>query len=239
MSRRDESAGRMPNPSQYFLEWNSEAKTFCYYSTESEQKENLPLPLRFMALKMMLTVTGYNKERQQGIYANEVTDTRYEELRVAYRDNAVIGKGLYSSIKHLVRDAGGHYTRSIYAMTTKGVIVNIRLRGNQMMAFKEIEKFGKRYEDEWIQVSEFETRTYEEPNGELKEYTVPIFSFAGTLSPADELKTEKNFQIVKQYFISKQYTAAPPQHAAPAQEGERIPYAAGVTPMGDDDDLPF
>jgi hypothetical protein len=241
MSRHDETIGRMPNPSQYYLEWNSEEKTFCYYSKETEQRVPFKLPFQFIALKFMNTVTGYDDQRKQGIYANEVADTRYEELRVAYRDNSPIAKGLYSQIKDYVKGAGGQFPRSIYAMTGKGIIVNIKLRGGQMINFSEIEKHGNRWKDEWIQVNEFETKKYESSGGEIKEYTVPIFRFGGTLNGTAEATVEKQYQVVKQYFLSRQQAPASQTYAAaPAQPSAYMPQTAGGDfQQRDDDDLPF
>jgi len=235
MSRHDETIGRMPNPSQFFLEWNNEKQSFCYYSKDTEERIAFPLPFKFVALKFASTITGYDEVQKKGIYANEVIDTRYEHFRVAYRDGGIIGSGLYADIKDELKSAGGRFTKSIYAMTPKGVVVNIRIKGSAMISFGAIEKFGGRWKDEYIQVSQFETREHEgEP------YTVPIFTFAGTLSPADAKKADDAYKLVKEYFNSKPAQASnarPAQQHPAATPAPQVP--AAIAANDNDDDLPF
>lgn len=238
MSRHDESIGRMPNPSQFFLEWNSELKSFCYYSSEKAERIPFDLPFRFLALKFMNCVSGYDDQRGLRVYSNEVSDTRKEHFRVSYSDGSNIATGIYSDIKDDVNACGGRFTRSIYAITQKGAIINIRLRGGQMINFGAIEKFGNRWQDEWIQVSTYETRTH----GEDKQYTVPVFGFGGTVSATDSLKADNAYKLVKAYFQSK--PAGSTTSTAPAQRPfqQSTPAAAAPTIFasdGDDDDLPF
>lgn len=240
MSRHDESIGRIPNPSQYYLEWNIQKNSFCYYSAEKEERIPFPLPFKFLALKFLNTITGFDEHTKQGLYANEVTDTRLEHFKVCRRDGSVVATGLYNSIKDQVEAAGGKFTRSIYAITAKGVIVNVRLRGSQMFNFSVIEKHGNRWRDEWLQVATFDTKTHGEGE-QAKIYTVPVFSFAGTLSPQDVNAADQAYKLVKDYFDSKpafsqRQSTAPqsaPQISIPGPV--TIPFAS----TGNDDDLPF
>lgn len=236
-SRHDESIGRMPNPCEYFLEWNSELSSFAYYSANDQKRLPFPLPFRFLALKFMNSVQGYDKHRQQGVYSNEVTDTRMEHFRVSYRDGSTLATGLYSDIKDDIKAAGGHFTRSIYAMTPKGTVVNIALRGGQMVNFGAIEKFGNRWRDEWIQVSEFQEKVYDD-----KPYSLPVFSFGGTLATPDLRKADNAYKLVRTYFDSKSSrpTEHRPAQARPSQPAAMAPAPSGLfAPDGDDDDLPF
>lgn len=238
MSRHEESIGRMPNPSQYFLEWDSEKNCFCYYSKEEQERKPFPLPFKFLALKFMNTITGFNEDTKQGIYANEVSDTRIEHFRVSYRDGSSLASGLYSDIKDEVNHFGGRFTRSIYAITPKGKIANIRIKGGQMLNFGVIEKFGNRWRDEWIEVKSYETKI--NPHSE-REYTIPVFSFGGGLQQSDAVKADKAYELIKAYFNSK--SSGPNNNSRPAQQKP----AAQSAPIGsstiftpnDDDDLPF
>ncbi|SDG72773.1 hypothetical protein SAMN04487996_12292 [Dyadobacter soli] len=236
MSRHDESIGRMPNPSQFYLEWNSEKSSFCYYSTEEQGRIPFDLPFRFLALKFMNTITGWDSNARKQIYSNEISDTRMEHFRVAYRDGSTIATGLYSDIKDDLVAVGGRFTRSIYAMTPKGAIANIKLTGGQMFNFGEIEKYGNRWQDEWIQVASFETKQ----NRENKDYTIPVFTFGGTIQPNDSIKADTAYGIIKAYFNSKSASPAPRPVAPRAQYA---PAAAAIpsslASSSDDDDLPF
>lgn len=248
MSRHDETIGRMPNPTEYFLEWNAEQKTFCYWSKDESETKPFPLPFTFLALKFVNSITGFNEGTKQGIFSNEVTDTRYEHFRVSFRDGSFLASGLYADIKDEVKAAGGKYTRSIYAMTPKGAIINVRLKGAQMVNFSSIEKYGNRWQDEFIQVAAFETKIYKEGEKET-EYTVPKFSFGGSLTPDHEKKAGKAYDLIIQYFNSKPAQSASQANTRPAQQ----PAAAASMPVSsnvfagklaagqadDNDDLPF
>lgn len=235
MSRHDETMGVAPNPSQYYLEWNSEQSAFCYWDKESETRQPMKLPFRFLALKFANSVAGFDDSRQQGIYSNEVIDTRTEPLHVQYRrkdpaDYAeTIAQGLYGHIKNTVKASGGHFARSIYAMSPKGVIINIRIKGSQIIQFGAIEKYGKRWQDEWIVVGSAETREFDS-----KPYTVPVFTFGGTVNVIDNDRAKEAYAIVKNYFDSKHPVATPATHQ-PSPQPEPQPAWANIA----DDDLPF
>lgn len=241
MSRYGETSGPVPNPSQYYLEWNSELNSFSYWKKEEGedgQRIAYPLPFRFAALKFMSAISGYDKNRSQGIYSNEVADTRYETFRVLYRDGTPLAQGLYSQIKDQVKMAGGHFVKSIYAVTTKGAIVNIKIKGGQMINFGIIEKFGLRYEDEWIEVSEFESKVDKDD----RPYSLPVFKFSQSFDDRAIEATARAAKIVQHYLSSK----APVHHVSPpvAQTAPSVRMPEPTTSFtvmndGDDDDLPF
>ncbi len=242
MSRYGESSGPVPNPCDYYLEWNSALNSFSYWKKGEDQEQGqripYPMPFRFAMLKSVFSISGYDENRRQGLYSNEVVDTRTEPFRVFYRDNSPCAHGIYSQIKDHVKSRGGHFVRSIYAMTPLGTIVNIKIKGGQMINFGVIEKFGLRFEDEWIEVSSFE----EKQDKEGKPYSLPLFEFNGSFTPRDIEFTDKAIRIVKHYFNSKA-----PVHATTAP-GSSVASAKMPTPAQQaymdweqigDDDLPF
>jgi hypothetical protein len=246
MSRYEAPRAPLTNPSQFFLEWNSELQSFSYWKKGDDQEEgkriSYPLPMRFAVLKVMNSITGYDENRRQGIYSNEVSNTSREVLRVLYRDGSPLAQGIYQQIKDYIVNAGGRYTKSIYAVTPKGVIINIRIKGSQMVNFGIIEKFGLRYEDEWIEVASFE----EKVDKEGRPYTVPVFNFGHSFTVADVQLTGRSFHMVKNYFDSKSpvYDGSTTTPAAPVQSPVTMPvssqYASYQTiDEGNDDDLPF
>lgn len=240
MSRTEETTGSVANPSQYYLEWDQKSKNFAYYSKEEGERKPFGEKFRFLALKFANSITGYNERSGKGIFSNEVLNTKLEPFRVMERDGAVIANGIYSEIKDQVKSAGGHFTRSIYAITTKGTIVNIKLKGSAMMAFGELEKYGKRWQKEWIGVTAAETKTFTEKDGTVKEYFVPKFEFAGLLSEADIKKADEAYAMVQDYFRYKQQAYAAPAPAAPVPSSAGSNLAPAMVANNDeDDDLPF
>lgn len=231
--------GAAPNPSQFYLEWNSKESAFCYYDKESEERKPMPLPFRFLALKFVSSVTGYDEARGQRIYSNEVFNTGNEPLSVRYaNDGGLIAQGLYSQIKSTVNAAEGKFTRSIYAMSQKGVIINVKIRGSQISNFGAIEKFGNRWKDEWIVVDSFETKEYTEADGTVKPYTVPVFKFGGAINILDVDRADTAYGIIRNYFDSRRQAAPTPAAvAAVATAATAEPVAAWAAIS--DDDLPF
>jgi|GEM_PF-6197467 len=242
MSRYGETTGPVPNPSQFYLEWNSELNSFSYWKKEEGEDGKriaYPLPFRFAALKFMSSIIGYDENRRQGIYSNEVADTRTEPFRVLYRDGTPLAQGFYSQIKEQVNNAGGRFTKSIYAVTPKGAIVNVKIKGGQMINFGAIEKLGLRYEEEWIVVETFESKV----DKDGKPYSLPIFQLKGSFTQQDIDLTDQAIDIVKHYFNSKApvHLTQVPASSASQKSMVTMPTTNGLADyeMISDDDLPF
>ncbi|MBO9615590.1 MAG: hypothetical protein J7619_23035 [Dyadobacter sp.] len=243
MGRRDESIGQTQNPASCFLEWRSDEGTFSFWDKDSETRVPIDLPLRFLVLKQMIRITGFDEIRQQGIYSNEVKDIRYSPFNVRYQDGTPLAKGLYSEIKPTLKAAMAQYSKSIYAMSEKGELICIRIKGQGLMSWENsIGKGGQRWQDEWVSVADFETREHNR-DGQTETYSVPIFKFDGSLGKDQDEYAEGLYEQIDTYFKfagSAQPEAQQPL-PAPASTVTMPQTAAATLPLTpeDDDDLPF
>lgn len=198
MSRRDEFTKQNTNPAKQFLEWKSDEKAFQYYDKEKQENVKLEPPFKFLTLKEMHTVKGWNDASQSAIFSNEVKFIGSEELTVKSFKGGEIAKGLYKEIKSKILGAGGHYTKSIYAMLEDGTLINFQLKGSAVQQWGEfIEKSWSRLKDEWVEVVEAE----EKQKGSIK-YTVPVFRFNTSLTDEEAKQADEVYDTLELYMKS-------------------------------------
>ena len=196
MSRKDEFKNENPNPSNYFLEWKSELQCFSYYDKEKQERVPVELPFKFLTLKEMQTVKGWNDASESAIFSNEVKYVSTEELNVRSFKGGTIAKGLYKNIRTQIQDAGGHYVKSIYIMTEQGEIWNLQLKGSAVSEWSEFTKKTKsRLGDEWVEVVSAEERK----KGAIK-YTVPVFRFNTSLTNKQGDQADEVYATLKLYM---------------------------------------
>ena len=214
MSRKSEFQNENPNPAKMFLEWKSEQKTFCFYDKEKSENVFLELPFKFLTLIEMHTVKGWNNASESAIYSNEVKFIGTEELSVKSFKGGKIAKGLYKNIKSQIKDAGGHYTKSIYAMLTDGTIVNFQLKGSVVREWGEFtKKTRSRLSDEWVEVDGYQ----EMKSGGIK-YTVPTFIFNTSLTEEEGKMADECYETLKEYM--NKYTSATEEEKTPIIDEE-------------------
>ena len=222
MSRKDEFVSSNPNPAQKWLEWKSDSKQLGYYDKATSENKLVPLPFSFLVLKEMHTVTGWHDNSGSGIYSNEVKFISQEEVDVKSYKGGAIKKGIYKEIKSDIQAAGGHYTKSIYAMTKQGTLINIRLKGSATQAWGDFsDKCRNRLTDEWVTLTGAEDRI----KGKVS-FSVPVFAFAGAISKEDEEKADAGYKEIDDFL--KGAPAVPPREQEMAE-------LASIS----DDDLPF
>lgn len=196
MSRRDEFKQENPNPATRFLEWKSEKKCFEFYNKDTEKREDVQLPFRFLVLKEMHTVKGWNDASESAIYSNEVKFIGSEEVTVRSFKGGEIAKGLYKDIRTKIQDAGGHYVKSLYIMTEENEVWNIQLKGSAVSEWSEFTKKSRsRLFYEWVLIESADERKKGAVN-----YTVPIFQYNTSLSEEEGKKADEVYAVVETYM---------------------------------------
>lgn len=198
------SKPKIENPCTKFIEFKGDKGQFFYYDKEKEEQVEIMLPIYFVVLDELSTITGYNKKNDCGIYSNEVHSTVNELLRVKTfkGGESIIGK--YSDIKDSIKALGGKYTKSVYSLMIhkdkSTELVNFKFRGASFSAWldKKI-----RIDNSVISVSEFKQET----NGNTT-YMVPIFD---AFKMTSDLRTEaiRVDEILQNYLI--EYKAQQPE----------------------------
>lgn len=196
MSRKDEFKKENPNPATKFIEWKSDKKAFSYWDKEKVENVIINLPVKFLVMKELHTIKGWDAESESGIYSNEVSFIGQTELNVRSFKGGEIAKGLWNNIKEKVDAKGGYYVKSIYAMLESGELVNFQLKGGAVSEWYNFTaKTRSRLGDEWVEVIDCEERK----NGGIK-YYVPTFQFNTSISDSENEKAEEVYANLKLYM---------------------------------------
>lgn len=167
---------KQKNPAKKFVRWSSTDACFVYYDKENSEDVKIPAGKEngfyFVVLDELNTISGYNKEINSGIYANEVHSLSDEPLNVkSFKGNIkIVGK--YAEIKNEINSVGGKFTKSLYAIWIKGKndceLINIQLSGSGFQGW--IDK-GFRGERLACVVKQYKSDTV----GQIQ-YNVPVFN---------------------------------------------------------------
>lgn len=186
----------LSNPAKRFLEWKSNDKCFSFYDKEKKENVLVELPFKFLVLDQLHTVSGWNDATSSGIYSNEVKFISKQVMTVKPFKGNEIAKGLYADIKEKVKNAGGHYVKSIYIMLEDGTLANIQLKGSAVQQWGEFtNKSLSRLPEEWVVVD----KAVDGKKGAVK-YTTPGFTFGGSLSDKEAAQADLVFDELETYL---------------------------------------
>ena len=186
----------LSNPAKRFLEWKSNDKCFSYYDKEKKENVLVELPFKFLVLDQLHTVSGWNDATSSGIFSNEVKFISKQVMTVKPFKGNEIAKGLYADIKEKVKNAGGHYVKSIYIMLEDGTLANIQLKGSAVQQWGEFtNKSLSRLPEEWVVVD----KAIDGKKGAVK-YTTPGFTFGGSLSDKEAAQADLVFDELETYL---------------------------------------
>jgi len=186
----------LSNPSKKFLEWKSNEKCFSFFNKETKENVKVELPLKFLVLDQLHTVSGWNDATSSGIFSNEVKFISKQVMTVKPFKGNEIAKGLYADIKEKVKNAGGHYVKSIYIMLEDGTLANIQLKGSAVQQWGEFtNKSLSRLPEEWVVVD----KAVDGKKGAVK-YTTPGFTFGGSLSDKEAAQADLVFDELETYL---------------------------------------
>ncbi len=211
------------NPAKKFLSWKSDDKCFSYYDKQKEENVKVELPLNIVILEHYHTVKGWHDKSESGIYSNEVFAIGSDELEVKAFKGGLIAKGLYKEIKGQIKDAGAHYSRSIYAVTNDLEIINISLKGSGVSAYSDfIQDFGdNNFDKHWVKIS----GAKELKKGKVT-YSVPVFEKGAKIKDKSKLMP---FAEELQEYMLEYLNETPPNRERSAVDSYE----------SEDDDLAF
>jgi hypothetical protein len=107
---------KLTNPCQKFIEYAGGEGEFYTYDKEAEKKIPIPMPIYFVVIDELSTITGFNEKHSCGIFANEIHSILNETLRVRTFKPGVSIVGKYKDISDEVKSHGGKFTKSVYVM---------------------------------------------------------------------------------------------------------------------------
>ena len=196
MSRLDRPEGKSQNPTTKFLSWKSNEKCFAYYDKSTSSNVEVKLPLKFAFLEHYHTIKGWNDKSESGIFSNEVFLIGSQELTVKAFKGGEIAKGLYSEIRSKIRDAGGVYHRSIYAVSESGELINFSIKGSGVSAYSDFAKLhSNQFEQCWIEINSFK----ELKKGATK-YSVPEFTIGAKFTKKEDDEIVEVAKVLQAYM---------------------------------------
>lgn len=201
------SQPRLENPCKKFIEFKSDRGQFFYYDRDTQEQIELSMPIYFVVLDELSTISGYNEANNCGIYANEVHRLS-ETLRVRTFKGGEKIVGLYADTKDSIKALGGRFTKSVYALLLKGQgiepeLVNFRFHGGSFAAWMEKKA---NVNSSIIVVKELEMKQ----KGKNK-YQVPVFSAMTLPKEIDERAIEMDRRL--QAYL-KEYKAQQAEETA-------------------------
>lgn len=126
------SQPKISSPCKKFIDFKGSTGNFQFWDKSKKENIELKLPLRFIVLDELSTITGYSESANSGIYSNEVHNLSHQDLNVRTFKGGISFSGKYADIKTRISDLGGKFSKSIYAalITGDGVeLVNFKFKG--------------------------------------------------------------------------------------------------------------
>lgn len=195
-NRTNVFSGGSKNPATKFLEWKSDQKGFSYYDKGLAKNVELPLPFKFVFLDELSTVKGWNDSSSSGIFANEVKYLSKEPMTVKAFKGGVLAQGLYNEIKERVKNAGGHYSKSIYIMLEDGALANIQLKGSATQQWGEFVKANRQsITRTWVNVA----NATENKKGKVV-YSIPNFTIGADIEDLDANNADNKFDELEAFL---------------------------------------
>jgi hypothetical protein len=195
---------KLENPCKKFIDFKADKGQFFFYDKEFEQQIEVPIPIYFVVLDELSTISGYNKKNDCGIYSNEVHRTSDEILRVKTFKGGESITGLYTDVRDSIIALGGKFTKSVYVMLINSnkstEMANFKFKGASFSAWLD-KKVNT--DNSIVGVTKF----IEEHNGSTT-YQVPVFE-AFKLTPELNAKALEMDVILQKYL--KEYKAQQPE----------------------------
>lgn len=110
---RSTASNLIDSPVVKKFKWSGKTGEFAYYDKEDKSSVEVPLPFRFLLLDITTTITGFNEDKEEGIYSNEIKNLKKESLRVRTK-SGLIAEGLYDDIKDKLKASGAKYAQNLY-----------------------------------------------------------------------------------------------------------------------------
>jgi hypothetical protein len=203
MARVNHDSGESQNPTEKYLKWKSNDKSFTYWDKTNEKEVTVSLPFKFVFLQHYHTVKGWHDASGSAIYSNEVYQIGKQPMMVRSYKGGDIVSGIYKDIKPKVNQSGGVYHRSIYVMLEDGSLVNLSIKGAVVKEWSDFYDFHKNIVDnKWIEVNE----ALDQKKGSVK-YSTPKFTIgegldANTVKAADNAGDRLSLHM-ERYFANQ------------------------------------
>jgi hypothetical protein len=231
MARADAYSDAVKSPVAKYVTWSSNDKCFSYYDKEKKENVLLKLPIRIIHFRDFASVKGFHDASQSSIYSNEVSSVKNEQLIVRSFKGGELIKGLYADIKLRLKEIGGKYNMSMYAMLN-GELVNLSIGGAILQHWSDFSKDNRgKFLANYINVDS----ALELKKGSVK-YSVPVFKLGEAIDSKTSIEADKLDDILLDYFNNRPSSVPeiPVSHADVIIESPKLDVLTETT-----DDLPW
>ena len=226
MSRKEQFADKVSNPSELTIQWAGGADAGHFKTYDPEAKEKITLePFSFVVLKEKNCFDGFLAMKGSGAWSNEVTNLKTEEMTVMYKDNGdfkVLKSGMYADIVEEMKSQGVKYHKVIYAMVTDspdmkdGTICRILLKGAGASAWFKLSSDDKKGVVTLTGAEDGQT-------GAVR-YKIPAFG-ASEVTPEADTLAEVAYEKVDAYLKSRaKATSESVQEPSEPEAGDDLPF---------------
>lgn len=231
MARADAYSEAVKSPVTKYVTWSSNDKCFSYYDRDKKENVSLKLPIRLIHFRDFASVKGFHDTSQSSIYSNEVSSVKNEQLIVRSFKGGELIKGLYADIKLKLKDLGGKYNMSMYAMVD-GELVNISIGGAILQHWSDFSKDNRsKFLTNYINVDS----ALDLKKGSVK-YSVPVFSLGATIDAKVSASADKLDDELLEYFKKRSQSVS----ETPIAHEEVAPLEPSVEILSEKvDDLPW
>lgn len=132
------------------------------------------MPITFVWLETATSFSGYNKDMQQGVYSNEVLNTKEQPLIVKC-GKETIAEGLYNDIKDSVKGQGGKYCQAVYALVEfegEYEVWRFLMVGSSRDSWMN---FSNKMKNKTHAITCYDISEKETPKGDI--YELPVFKY--------------------------------------------------------------
>jgi hypothetical protein len=231
MARADAYSDAVKSPVAKYVTWSSNDKCFSYYDKEKKENVLLKLPIKLIHFRDFASVKGFHDASNSSIYSNEVSSVKNEPLFVRSFKGGELIKGLYADIKLKLKDLGGKYNMSMYAMID-GELVNISIGGAILQHWSDFSKDNRgKFLTNYINVDS----ALDLKKGSVK-YSVPVFALGEAIEANVSAEADKLDDELLDYFKKRSQSVS----ETPIVHAEAITQEPNTELLTDTvDDLPW
>lgn len=202
MARADAYSDAVKSPVTKYVTWSSNDKCFSYYDKEKKENILLKLPIKIIHFRDFASVKGFHDASQSSIYSNEVSSVKNEQLIVRSFKGGELIKGLYADIKLRLKEIGGKYNMSMYAMLN-GELVNLSIGGAILQHWSDFSKENRgKFLTNYITIES----ALELKKGSVK-YSVPVFKLGETIDSKMSVTADELDDSLLEYFSKRPNSA--------------------------------
>lgn len=177
-----------------------------YYDKSTETEIQMEMPFSFIWLESATSFSGYNQNKQKGVYSNEVLNLKTDKMTVRCGED-IIAEGLYAKIKDEVKGQGGKFCIPVYAYVPETEeTVRILMTGSSGSAWMG---FHKTKESQTKMISCIGANEKEMATGQT--YEEPTFKYVPMDSSLNDVADEKATEVSDyfKYILSQNNAPVP------------------------------